>query len=63
MAHFAGPTTGPGTGQARDSVTSLRTTVENLAIALSDVRESETLRGWILAITDVVRAGLSLPEI
>ena len=55
--------TGPGSDSARDRVTGLRPRVEILAIALSDVRESERLRGWIPAITEVIGADLGLAEI
>ncbi len=55
--------TGPGSDSARESVTGLRTKVEILAIALSDVRESERLRGWIPAITEVIGADLGLAGI
>lgn len=54
---------GPGSDRARDGVTGLRTKVEILAIALSDMRESERLRGWIPAITEVIGADLGLAEI
>ena len=55
--------TGPGSDPARDSATGLRTKVEILAIALSDLRESERLMGWIPAITEVIGAELGLAEI
>ena len=55
--------TGPGSDQARDSVTGLRKKVGILAVALFDVRESERLRGWFPAITEVIGANLGLTEI
>ena len=48
---------------ARYSVTNMRATTENLAIAVTEVEKPETPRGRARAIGDLIKAALGLPEL
>ena len=48
---------------ARYSVTNMRSTVETLAIAVTEADKPETRRGRFQAITDLIKAALGLPKL
>lgn len=52
-----------GGSRARYSATKMRTTVENLAIAVTDVVRPETTGGRIRAIRELIEAALGLPKL